>query len=162
MRKDYSPINDLYGVEPDGRRSRQQSHAWLYIAIILAGLFFYESIHPVMHLRDTPPSGFVEVAANPGAAELGEQERVGRDYWELAIDSLQENYPFGTTLPINPPRDFILLGESDSGARIRYWNKLRKLWDRPEIWVKGYEWDTNWVKDALSSLRAIANKYLHA
>jgi hypothetical protein len=160
VRRNYSPINDLYGVEPEGRRSGHGSTLWLLIVIILAGLFFYKSIHPVMRLRDDLPPDFVEAGANPSIAELREQERIARAYWELAVETVQEQYPFGTTLPASPPQEFTLQGESDSAARTRFWNKLRERWDQREIWVRRYGWDADWVKDAWSSLRGALNNYL--
>ena len=161
MRKDYSAINDLYGVDPESGRSGHRGSAWLFIVIILASCFFYESIRPARRLRDSPPADFVEVKAGMSGNQLREQERIARSYWELAVELVQGEYPFGTTLPSSPPDDFRLQDDIDAGARVGYWNKLRELWDEQDVWVRGYEWDTDWLNDLVSSFRSVVKNYLH-
>ena len=161
MAKDYSAINDLYGVDPESRRPGRGGSVWLLIVIILGGLFFYESIRPARRLRDRPPSNFAQERAGMSSQQLREQERIARSYWELAVELVQEEYPFGATLPSSPPDDFIVQDESDAGARARYWNKLREIWDEPEIWVRRYAWDSGWVAELLSALRTIVKNNLH-
>ena len=114
-----------------------------------------------MRLRRNPPLGFVEARANQDATELIEQERIARSYWEMAVEFVQDNYPFGTDLPGTPPSDFRLQDEGYSSARILYWDKLRELWKQPETWGTSYEWNTEWVNQAINSLLRVAENYLH-
>lgn len=162
MRRDYSPINDLYGAEPEHAPSGHRRRGWLIVALGLASLFCYESIRPVNHLRLNPPPGFVEARSGLEATELRKRERMARSYWEMAVNSVQYSYPFGTALPRTPPPDFRLQDEGDPGTRILYWGKLCELWNQPATWATSYEWDTDWVKRALSSLMTVAKTYFHS
>ncbi len=161
VRLEYSPINDLYGVEPMRRRREQGSSAWLVIGIVLAGAFLYESIRPVKRLRAEPPSDFVAVSASIGPAKVKSQEHVARSYWDMAVEFLQDNYPFGSSLPSSPPSDFKLQNASESGGRILYWEKLRQVWKRPEAWNTSFEWNMDWLSNAFNSFEGVWNEYVH-
>lgn len=160
MTKDYSPINDLYGLDPERRPSASSGTSWLVVVVILVCFFSLESIRPARRLRDRPPADFVRASGDLSIQQVREQERVARSYWRLAVEWLQQKYPFGTTLPSSPLDHFTLADESDAGARLRYWNRLREVWNEPESWVKGYEWNTDWVTNLLSSLRTFATNHL--
>ena len=161
MRVEYSPINDLYGVAPTRRQPRQGSNAWLIVLLVFAGLFFFESIRPVKRLRATPPSDFVHVRSDIGSTKANAQEEVAQSYWDVAVEFVQESYPFGSRLPSSPPSDFRLQESSQSDMRAAYWDKLREMWNRPEVWNTSFEWSTDWIQGEYNSLVAIANNYLH-
>lgn len=156
----YSPISDLYGLSPQTHQIRRQGGVRLFVVIVLAGLFFYQSIRPAMHLRDDPPSGFVAVNVNPTSPQFRQQESLGRSYWQIAVQQVQEEYPFGTKLPSRPPADFLLQSENSSAMRLHYWNKLREQWDQRDSWVSAYEWNTDWIPETLESWRSTVRDYL--
>ncbi|HUZ47008.1 MAG TPA: hypothetical protein VMW54_10265 [Terriglobia bacterium] len=158
MRIEYSPINDLYGVAPRRRQPRQRSNAWLIALLVFAGVFFFESIRPVKRLRATAPSDFVHTRPDLGSTKATAQEQVARSYWDVAVEFVQKSYPFGSSLPSTPPSDFRLEEASQSGVRTVYWEKLREMWNRPEVWNTSFEWRTDWVQGEYNSLVLIANK----
>jgi hypothetical protein len=161
MSNSYSLINDLYGVEPARRRPERQGVLGLVIVMVLAGMFFYESVRPVMRLRSNPPSDFVKGTANRKATGTKDQEYIARSYWDLATDFASQKYSYGELLPSNPPEDFAVSSGEDYATRALYWQRLRGLWNQQDIWVRSYELDTDWINDALGSLSKVVKDYLN-
>lgn len=148
----YSPINDMYGVAPRGKPPKRINRTWLLVLAVLAGLFIYESIHPVMHLRPDPPPGVMDARLNSNEAEYQAQERTARACWNYAIQSLQKTYPYGQVLPVNPPR---IPGKSNGSVpaiSALCWSRLRLAWPRSESWVQTYEWNTDWITKTVHNL----------
>jgi hypothetical protein len=148
MDKRNSPITDLYGTSPEDYCPRRKSHTWLYVLMTITGFFAVGSIHPVMRLRPDPPPSVVGAGLNPAGASHESQMRTARVCWDYAIASVQDSYPYGGTLPRNPPS--ALKGKSGkaSATSALCWPRLRNAWTRPESWVRTYEWSTDWFTNA--------------
>ncbi len=144
MDKRSSPITDLYGTSPEDYSPRRKSHTWLYVLLAITGFFVVGSIHPVMRLRPDPPPSVVGASLNPGGTSDESQMRMARACWDYAIASVQDLYPYGGTLPRNPPS--ALKGKSGKASAISVlcWPRLRNAWTRPESWVRTYKWSTDW------------------
>ncbi len=108
-----------------------------------------------LRLNHDPPQQYRNIQLAPGRAanpELADQ------YWVLAVQVIQWKYPFGTALPQNPLPEFtatpdiIARDRSAAGSRQQYWNLLRQLWSRPEVWHRTLEFDIGWVVRALESV----------
>ena len=156
MDRRYSPISDLYGPAPDDTPRKRGGRTWLYVLLILAGLFVFESLVPVMRLRSEPPSAFA------GAQAEGDQSQsqITRACWNYGIESVQHAYPYGRGLPDNLPARLKGQTERDLDFRSRCWPMLRDAWTRPESWVEKYEWDTSWVTDPNDWLQQTIRKVL--
>ena len=153
MSNSYSLINDLYGVEPVRQQPDRRGGWGLVIVLAVAGLFLYESVHPVMRLRSNPPSDFVKAAVNRRAPVRPGQETVALSYWNMASAFVSGKYAYGDALPVSPPADFALSGNQDYATRAIYWQRLRELWNQQGVWVTSYQFDTGWISDALESFR---------
>ncbi|MEJ2007063.1 MAG: hypothetical protein P8Z30_02735 [Acidobacteriota bacterium] len=147
MDKSYSDPDDLYAMTPLKDPPKRRRDTWLYILLLLGGFFVFESLIPVMRLRSNPPSRFVGVRSNLNKAQAREQQRRARACWDYARQSLQYRYPYGRTLPTNPPP---ALGNSNGNASEisgSCWPKLRQAWTHSDSWVEKYEWSTDWLTD---------------
>jgi hypothetical protein len=162
MRYEYSVINDLYGTEAARPKPRQQGSLGFLILLALAGIFLYESVHPVMRLRSEPPPSFLNVKS-PRQAKLSQsQENVARVYWNVAAGTVSERYSYGQMLPSKPPEDFTISQTDDYATRALYWQRLRGLWNQQETWVTSYQFDTAWADNVLVSAGNIVKNYLDA
>jgi hypothetical protein len=159
MSNSYSLISDLYGVEPARRQRERRGNSGLVIVLALAGVFFYESVHPVLRLRSNPPADFVQAAANRKASVRAQQESVARSYWSLAADFVSGKYSYGDALPVNPPADFTLASGEDYATRALYWQRLRDLWSEQSAWATSYEFNADWISTSLESLREYAKDH---
>ncbi|HXH50290.1 MAG TPA: hypothetical protein VNM47_13190 [Terriglobia bacterium] len=159
MRNDYSVINDLYGVEA-AHPPASQAGLGLVILMLLGGMFLYQSIHPVMRLRSEPPSAFLKGGANSGPAMSADQDSAARSYWDQAANFVSAKYSYGEFLPSNPPEDFTAAMGGNYSASSIYWQRLRGLWNQPEIWVQSYQLDTGWVYRAIDSASDVVTNYL--
>lgn len=106
-------------------------------------------------LNNDPPQQYRTTPLAPGGqanAELADQ------YWVLAVQVIQWKYPFGTALPRDPLPEFTLLpksaanNRSAAAARQQYWDLLRQLWSRPEVWHRKLEFDVSWAGRAVDSV----------
>lgn len=148
----YSPINDMYGVTPRGKPPKRISSMWPFVLGALAGLFIYESIHPVMRLRPDPPRSVMGAKLNSTGAEHQAQEPTARACWDFAIQSLQKTYRYGRVLPVNPPRIPGNSNGSTPAINTLCWQRLRLAWPRSESWVQTYEWKTDWITKTIHNL----------
>ena len=161
MRNEYSVINDLYGTETARRQPKRESSLGLVIFLALAGMFLYESVHPVMRLQSEPPPLFLKGMSARRAMKSGYQDTVARSYWGVAADYVSTKYSYGQLLPSNPPADFTTTVGDDYATRDLYWQRLRGLWNQPEVWVRSYYLDTGWIDSALGSLGKVVRNYLN-
>lgn len=145
MDKRYSPIIGMNGAAPEDHSPRRKSHPWLYVLLTIAGFLVFESIQPVMRLRPDPPPSVVGANPNPGESSHESRMRTARACWDYAIASVQDVYPYGRNLPINPPPALKSKSGKASATSTLCWPRLRNAWGRPESWVRSYEWSTDWL-----------------
>lgn len=148
-----SPISDLYGTTPQDRTPKRHGHAWFWILLALAGFFVIESIRPVMVLRPDPPQSVVGPTVNSNRAELRAQKRTARACWDYAIQSLQNKYPYGRSLPLRPPHAPANPAEGPTALSVVCWPRLRGVWKKRDSWKEKYEWDTSWMTNPHSSFQ---------
>jgi hypothetical protein len=153
MDRRYSPITDLYGTEAENEPPRRGGHAWFYVLLALAGLFVFESIRPVMHLRSDPPPSVIGARLNEDASQYQSQLRMARACWDYAIHSVQDIYPYGGSLPNEPPPRLKGSSRKPTALSALCWPRLRVAWTQPESWERKYEWSTDWITDPNSSFQ---------
>lgn len=158
MDRRYSPITDLYGTAPQDPPPRRRRHTVLYLLLALAGFFIIESMKPVMRLRPNPPplvmSNRLSAGAPPNQLEL----QVVRECWAFAVASVQKQYPFGSTLPKEPPASAQSRTLKPTALRELCWPRLRNAWSHPDSWKRSYEWSTDWLTNPKSSFRQNVDK----
>lgn len=143
---------------------RHSTDKLIYPLLILLALLFV-SYRPRYHLRKQMPVSFYSEQSG-GQKPL--EQRVAWAYWESAQMDVQFQYPHGHPLPAAPPAQFHVdahvFGATAAGPEARkvYWQRLQQIWDTPEAWERGYEWDWGWVRDPIDSgaqwLRDAAHK----
>jgi len=161
MSRTYSVINDLYGVGPARQEPQRQGTLGLVIVLLLGGMFLYESVHPVMRLRSEPPPTLLKNRTSLKTTATRNQQHVAQSYWSTAAEYLSEKYPYGETLPSRPPEGFTLAMGGDYVTSNLYWQRLRGLWNQPEMWVTAYRLDTGWINTALASLGKVVRGCLN-
>ena len=141
-----------------GRERRVRIGPWLLLFLPVA-LAFVLCYRPVMRLKAQPPPGFVETQPDWDATRQAAENRAAEAYWQLAINLVQWRFAFGSELPGEPIEEF-KLDEKDfrrnsiaatPATRVRYWNKLRTVWTQPHAWSETYVWNTEWLREFLSS-----------
>ena len=108
---------------------------------------------PAMQLKAEAPPEFIDQGPGWGATRRVREQEVAQAYWRVAVVSLQERYPFGSELPLEPPSEFQVskryapLGDAKelSETRDRYWQKLRKTWGERDSWVESAEGGEPWT-----------------
>jgi hypothetical protein len=160
MSNSYSVINDLYGVEPARQEHRSQGVLGLVIVMLLGGMVLYESLHPVMRLRSEPPPTLLKSRKTLKAPATRGPDHISQSYWTTAAEYVAEKYPFGETLPTRPPEGFTMAMGADFATSNLYWQRLRGLWDQPDMWVRSYQLDTGWVNTALESVGKVFRSYI--
>ena len=141
------------------RRQRFRLLPWLPALLPVAAVFLM-CYRPVMRLKPQPPPGFVETRESWDALRHSSENRAAQAYYQLAINLVQERYAFGSKLPLEPIEGFRLNEKNfprnsvaaAPATQIRYWNKLRQIWSQPSAWSQTYVWNTDWLRDSLSSL----------
>jgi len=124
----------------------------ILLAITVPVLAVYLWPAPAMQLRAQPPAEFIDDSPNWGPARRGREQEMAQAYWQLALASLQQKYPFGSELPAEPPSEFdaskkylpAVGAKALSETRDHYWQKLRKVWVQRDSWVETSGWDAPW------------------
>ncbi len=155
-----SPIIDTDGAPSANESSRYWRNVFLFVLLVLAGVFFYNSIYTVMRLRPDPPPFVVGARLSQDEAAYLSQERMARACWNYAIESVQKDYPFGQSLPKNPPPRSGKRTGNPSAISILCWPRLRVAWTRRESWVESYEWNTDWITSSQSSFQRTLHRIL--
>jgi hypothetical protein len=127
--------------------------AGVCLAIMLPLLSVYLSRGTVMQLQPEAPAEFIDQSPKWSAKRRDREEAVAQAYWQVAVVSLQERYPFGSELPAKPPTEFQIenkyappaSAKAFSETRARYWEKLRRSWAQRQYWVERHEWNMKWV-----------------
>ena len=148
--------------------ARRARHGWWLLVLLPLGLVFAVCYRPVMRLKSEPPVGFMETRKEWDATRRAVEGRAARAYWQLAINTVQWKFAFGTELPAYPidefkldEKDFSRSGiEAASTTRARYWNKLRETWPRPETWNRTYVWRTGWLTEFLASSMETVSRFV--
>jgi hypothetical protein len=136
-----------------GRVARLALVAGLCLVIIVPLLGVYLSTRPVMRLQPEAPAEFIDQSPNWSAKRRAREEAVAQAYWQVAVESLQTKYPFGSELPADPPTEFQIENKSVppvsakafAETRARYWEKLRRIWVERQSWVEHLGWNTQWT-----------------
>lgn len=161
MSSTYSVINDLYGVEPARQEPQRQGVLGLVIVLLMGGMFLYESVHPVMRLRSEPPPALLKSKTTLKTTATRNQQHFKQPYWNTAAEYVSQKYPYGETLPSSPPESFTLAMGGDYATSNLYWQRLRGLWNQPEMWVRSYQLDTDWINTAVGAMGKIVRGYLN-
>lgn len=160
MDRRYSPITDLYGMAPQDPPPKRHSHTVLYILLALAAFFIFESIEPIMRLRPSPPSGVMSNRLKDNAPGHQLRLQVAQECWAYAITSVQNMYPYGSTLPKDPPPSVRSHTLKPAALRKLCWPELRSAWSRPDSWKQSYKWSTDWLTNPKSSFRRTLDKIM--
>ncbi len=155
-----SPLSDMYGTEPQDESPRGGSHTWLYILVAALGFFVFESLQPVMRLRSDPPLSVVGARLNQNDSQYQSQIRMARACWDYAIESVQNVYPFGQSLPKSPPPRLNDSTGKPPALGLLCWPRLRVAWTQRESWVEIYIWNTQWVTDPDGTFQQVLHKAL--
>ena len=125
------------------------------ILIVPAALFVYMSARPHVRLRAEMPAEFVDVQTSADPARQDVEQKLAQQYWNCALALIQWKYTYGTPLPDIPPEEFRIKStatpgsESAASVRLRYWNRLRKVWLLPSAWTTTRAWSTDWLTNSL-------------
>jgi ABC-type cobalt transport system substrate-binding protein len=133
--------------------AQQALVAGLCLVITVPVLGVYLSRGAVMQLQPEAPAEFIEQSPNWNAKRRAREEEVAQAYWQVAVVSLQQKYPFGSGLPADPPPEFQIDNKyvapggakAFSETRAIYWENLRRSWVQPQSWVERHEWNTQWA-----------------
>lgn len=162
MSSTYSVINDLYGVGPTRQKPQRQGTLGLVVVMLLGGIFLYESVHPVMRLRSEPPPVLLKGRTSRTVAASPAQQHIAESNWSEAAEYVSEKFPYGEALPSKPPEGFTVAMGGDYATSNLYWQKLRSLWNQPDMWVRSFQVDTSWINSASASLGKIVQDYLNS
>ena len=133
--------------------AQQALVAGLCLVITVPVLGVYLSRGAVMQLQPEAPAEFIEQSPNWNDKRRAHEEEVAQAYWQVAVVNLQEKYPFGSELPVDPPPEFQIdqkyiapgSAKAFSETRAVYWENLRRSWVQPQSWVERHEWNTQWA-----------------
>ncbi len=137
------------------------------VVLVPAALLLYGTSHPVNRLRTDMPASFVDVPASVTQARRDTAAKVAQAYWNVAVNTIQWQYEFGSSLPADPPDNFqidLKLFGARPDSRSRYWARLRQVWSSPESWRTRLEWSSSrltrpasqaeqWISDYLRDIK---------
>jgi hypothetical protein len=153
----YSPSLDE-ALYPKKGRPRTPG-LWRWLLLLGFGLFFvYRSTLPVARLQSEPPPQFIGRSDSQTIERPQPDKQIAREYWRVAVRSIQSEYAPKISLPAAPPPDFRINSRTAEASvngdaeRAVYWQRLRDLWTQPEIWQVTYGWNTGWFMNAVSNL----------
>jgi hypothetical protein len=162
MSSPYSVINDLYGVETANKQPHRQGALGLIVVMFLGGMVIYESVHPVMRLRSEPPPIYLKSRASRRTKVTRAQGHIAKANWSAAAEYVSEKYTYGKALPNSPPQAFTLAMGGDYATSSLYWQRLRDIWEQPDMWVSSFQVDTAWINSAFDSVGKIVQGYLNS
>ncbi|HWR35691.1 MAG TPA: hypothetical protein VN622_07460 [Clostridia bacterium] len=140
---------------------------WPLAVTAFAAVILMVSIGTSSSLRTQVPDEFLQVSTSRDKTPDAE---LARAYWETAVRAVQWKYHRGSELPQEPPAEFQLPpGErhrtsgQEQVARGVYWQKLRELWLKPDIWRTSYHLDLTWTVRAVQDVtRGISQFFRNA
>jgi hypothetical protein len=135
----------------------------IWLLVIGAALFGFESFKPTYRLRPEMPRNFISAGLPP--ALRGGEERVARAYWDSAMLRVQGKYAYGQRLPQEPPREFAISSSEFGPAaqepiRMRYWRQLQTVWLNSGSWHQTYDWDFEWVTSWIDPTQRWLNNHV--
>lgn len=156
MDRRYSPISEIPGAAPRSEPTSYWQRVLMVILLVIGGLFAYNSLHIVMRLRSDPPLAVVGARLNPDSAAYHSHKLMAQACWNYAIVTLQQEYPYGRSLPVHPPSG---LG-NPSAISALCWPRLRDVWTKPDSWVRTYDWDMDWLTDPSGSFQQTLHRII--
>ncbi len=137
----------------------------MFVAAVF-GIVIYASFQPTFRLKHDMPQGFMDEPSSWSPQKRAQEEKIGRAYWQCALDNVQWNYGYGHRLPDNPPPEFLVTAKevgtaaADTESRVRYWHNLERVWDLPTTWEKTYGFDLNSMSASLQAAGARLENFL--
>jgi len=113
------------------------------VAIVLCALIF-ASLRTEFRLKSDMPVLFFDPSHLPPAKRAAE-ETIARAYWNCAVNEIQWRYAYGSRLPEEPPREFVISVQQagaaarDDAMRHLAWQSLRQVWNDSDVWNTHYE-----------------------
>ena len=125
----------------------------IFLAVSVPVLAVYLWPAPAMQLQAQPPAEFVDDSPTWGAARRVREREIAKAYWQIAVANLQQKYPFGSELPVEPPAGFDVGkkyvpeagAKAASETRDHYWRQLRKVWVQRDFWDESSASDGQWT-----------------
>jgi hypothetical protein len=111
-----------------------------------------------MRLSADPPQSFYDNSPAGNQETLQQEKRLANAYWQVAVRRIQKEYSPDKPLPENPPPQFQIaeaahnMESNADPARLRYWSRLRRIWNQHDAWVVSYGWSTDWLRDTMDSI----------
>ena len=59
------------------------------------------------------------------------------------------------------PEDFTISQRDNYATRALYWQRLRGLWNQPNVWVRSYRLDTGWAYNVVDNLGRMIKGYVN-
>lgn len=140
----------------------------LWWIVVPAAFIFalYPSRSFVRNLQPQPPAEFFTRGEGWKPAQQAREDALARAYWTCAVQSIQYDFASNKELPLEPPPQFKMNAagsqKNDAAARDRYWEKLREVWTKPEVWQKSAVNNPSWITDVLTYLQQVLNEYTTA
>ena len=139
---------------------RQKFDKVLVLLISAVG-FCLLSYRPISSITPEMPKEFVDISSIGNRRQRLTEERVAKAYWDCVVNNIQWEYHYGSSLPQNPPQDFMPVRADvttvDTATRTRYWRKLQEVWYLPTTWQKHYEWDTRWTTSWIDQVKYVGS-----
>ncbi len=154
--------NTLHSLQDElfpesGKRKGKAWWKWA-LPLSLCALFVYRSTRPIMRLSADPPQSFYDNSPAGNQETLQQEKRLANAYWQVAVRRIQKEYSPDKPLPENPPPQFQIaeaahnMESNADPARLRYWSRLRRIWNQHDAWVVSYGWSTDWLRDTMDSI----------
>jgi hypothetical protein len=135
-------------------------------AVILAAFIIYVFSSPVIRLRANAPAAFFDDSPSLSARQRAAEHQTAQAYWDIAVNNVETQYGFGSTLPSDPP-DYFRIKEQgsaaaapggDEAARARYWQKLRDVWPQADSWERTSNEGVTWLRNTWDSSNSKINQ----
>src|SRR5438552_7599206 len=85
---------------------RQKFDKVLVLLISAVG-FCLLSYRPISSITPEMPKEFVDISSIGNRRQRLTEERVAKAYWDCVVNNIQWEYHYGSSLPQNPPQDFM-------------------------------------------------------
>jgi len=131
------------------------------VFLISAVGFCLLSYRPISRITPEMPKEFLDISSIGNTRQRIAEERLAKAYWDCVVNNIQWEYHYGSSLPHDPPQDFLPVSASvttvDLATRTRYWRKLQEVWYLSPTWEKHYEWDTRWTTSWIDQVKSVGS-----